>query len=144
MNKVKNKEKNIYITRPDHERLTKLVELAREREGDAIGESLNRLEGELGRAKVVEQRQVPPDVITMRSTVRLKDLDTGEKVIYWLAFPREANFYEGKISILAPVGTALLGYRRGDVIEWKAPSGVRRLKVEEVLYQPEARGDYHL
>ena len=69
---------------------------------------------------------------------------TGEKLIYWLTFPTEANYYEGKISILAPVGTAMLGYRRGDVIEWKVPSGVRRLKVEEVLYQPESKGDYHL
>lgn len=144
MEKVIRKQNNIYITRPDHERLTKLVEFARGREGDATREYLNRLEGELERAKVVEQRQIPPDVITMRSTVRLKDLDTGEKMIYWLAFPREANFYEGKISILAPVGTAMLGYRRGDVIEWEVPSGVRRLKVEEVLYQPEAKGDYHL
>lgn len=96
------------------------------------------------RAEVVEQKDIPPDVITMRSTVSLKDLDTGEKTIYWLAFPTEANYDEGKISVLAPVGTAMLGYRRGDVIEWEAPSGVRRLKVEEVLYQPESRGDNHL
>ncbi len=138
------KEANIYITKPDHERLTKLIEIAREREGDANREYLNRLEEELERAEVVEQKGIPPDVITMRSTVSLKDLDTGEKTIYWLAFPTEANYDEGKISVLAPVGTALLGYRRGDVIEWEVPSGVRRLKVEEVLYQPESKGDFHL
>ena len=80
----------------------------------------------------------------MRSTVRLSDLSTAEEMVYWLAFPTEANFDEGKISILAPVGTAMLGYRRGDVIEWEVPSGVRRLKVEEVLHQPESKGDYHL
>ena len=144
MEKVMCKETNIYITRPDHERLTKLIELAREREGDANREYLNRLEEELERAEVVEQKDIPPDVITMRSTVSLKDLDTGGKMIYWLAFPTEANYSEGKISVLAPVGTALLGYRRGDVIEWEVPSGVRRLRVEKVLYQPEAKGDYHL
>ena len=138
------KKTNIYITKPDHERLTKLIGIAREREGDAIRESLNRLEEELERAEVVEQKDIPPDVITMRSTMSLKDLDTGEKVIYWLAFPTEANYSEGKISILAPVGTAMLGYQRGDVIEWEVPSGVRRLRVEEVLYQPESKGDYHL
>ncbi len=138
------KRTNIYITKPDHERLTKLVALAREREGDATREYLNRLNEELERAEVVEQKEIPPDVIIMRSTVRLKDPDTGEKMIYWLAFPREASFYEGKISVLAPVGTAMLGYRRGDVIEWEVPSGLRRLKVEEVLYQPESKGDYHL
>ena len=138
------RETNIYITKPDHERLTKLIEIAREREGDANREYLDRLEEELERAEVVEQKDIPPDVITMRSTVSLKDLDTGEEMIYWLAFPTEANFDEGKISILAPVGTAMLGYRRGDVIEWEVPSGVRRLKVEDVLYQPESKGDYHL
>ena len=135
---------NIYITRPDYERLTKLIELAREREGEANREYLNRLEEELERAEVVEQKEIPPDVITMRSTVSLRDLDTSEKAIYWLAFPAEANYDEGKISVLAPVGTAMLGYRRGDVIEWEVPSGVRRLKVEKVLYQPESKGDYHL
>ena len=138
------KETNIYITKPDKERLTKLIERAREREGDANREYINRLEEELERAEVVEQKDIPPDVITMRSTVSLKDLDTGEEMIYWLAFPTEANFDEGKISVLAPIGTAMLGYRRGDVIEWQVPSGVRRLKVEKVLYQPEAKGDYHL
>ncbi|HEY6186340.1 MAG TPA: nucleoside diphosphate kinase regulator [Pyrinomonadaceae bacterium] len=138
------KETNIYITRPDQERLTKLIEIARAREGDANRVYLNKLEEELERAEVVEQKDIPPDVITMRSTVSLKDLDTGDEMIYWLAFPTEANSDEGKISILAPVGTAMLGYRRGDVIEWEVPSGVRRLKVEKVLYQPEAKGDYHL
>jgi len=65
-------------------------------------------------------------------------------MVYWLAFPTEANFDDGKISILAPIGTALLGYKRGDVIKWQVPSGLRRLKVEEVLYQPESAGDYNL
>lgn len=138
------KETNIYITKPDYERLTKLIEIAREREGDANREYLDRLEGELDRAEVVQQKDIPVDVITMRSTVRLKDLATGEEMIYRLVFPTEANYDEGKISVLAPIGTAMLGYRRGDVIEWQVPSGVRRLSVEEVLYQPESKGEYHL
>jgi regulator of nucleoside diphosphate kinase len=80
----------------------------------------------------------------MRSKVRLRDLDTGEEMVYTLVFPSEANFDEGKISVLAPVGTAMLGYRVGSLIEWEVPSGRRRLKVEELLYQPEAAGDYNL
>ena len=135
---------NIYITKPDYERLTKLIEIAREREGDANREYLNRLEDELDRAEVVQQSDIPADVITMRSTVRLKDLDTSEEMIYRLVFPSEANYDGGKISVLAPIGTAMLGYRRGDMIEWQVPSGVRRLSVEEVLYQPESKGEYHL
>lgn len=138
------KQTNIYITEPDYERLTKLIELARERESESNREYLDRLEEELDRADVVQQQDIPPDVITMRSTVRLQDLDTGEEMTYRLVFPTEANYDEGKISVLAPVGTAMLGYRRGDVIEWEVPSGVRRLSVKEVLYQPEAEGEYHL
>ena len=138
------KQNNIYITRPDYERLTKLIEIAREREGEANREYLNRLEEELDRAEVVQQKDIPADVITMRSTVRVKDLDTSEEMIYRLVFPTEANYDEGKISVLAPIGTAMLGYRRSDVIEWQVPSGVRRLSVEEVLYQPESNGEYHL
>ena len=138
------KQTSIYITKPDHERLTKLIEIAREREGDANREYLNRLEEELDRADVVPQSDIPADVITMRSTVRLKDLDTSEEMIYRLVFPSEVNYDAGEISVLAPIGTAMLGYRRGDMIERQVPSGVRRLSVEEVLYQPESKGEYHL
>jgi regulator of nucleoside diphosphate kinase len=138
------KETNIYITKPDYERLTKLIEIARERESDTNREYLDRLENELDRAEMVQQSDIPADVITMRSTVRLKDMDTSEEMIYRLVFPTEANYDEGKISVLAPIGTAMLGYRRGDAIEWQVPSGVRRLSVEEVLYQPESKGEYHL
>ena len=138
------KQTNIYITKPDYERLTKLIEIAREREGDANREYLDRLEEELDRAEVIQQQDIPADVITMRSTVRVKDLDTSEEIIYRLVFPTEANYDQGKISVLAPIGTAMLGYRHGDVIEWQVPSGVRRLSVEEVLYQPESKGEYHL
>jgi len=138
------KEATIFITKNDRERLRKLIEVTRERGNGTDREYLNKLEEELDRAKLVKPESVPPDVITMRSRVRLKDLRTGKSVVYALVFPTEANFDEGKISILAPVGTAMLGYRRGDVIEWEVPSGVRRLKVEEILYQPEAAGEYHL
>jgi regulator of nucleoside diphosphate kinase len=138
------KQTNIYITMPDHERLTKLIQIAREREGDANRKYLDSLEEELERAEVVQQKDIPPDVITMRSTVRLKDLDSSEEMTYQLTFPTEANFDEGKISVLAPIGTAMIGYRHRDVIEWEVPSGVRRLRVEDVLYQPESKGEYHL
>jgi len=138
------REATIYITEVDRQRLEKLVEIAGERDPMAGYENLRRLEQELERAETVAPKGVPGDVITMRSKVRLRDLNTGEEMVYTLVFPVEANYEEGKISVLAPVGTAMLGYRRGDVIEWEVPSGVRRLKVEEVLYQPESQGDYHL
>ncbi|HWW74793.1 MAG TPA: nucleoside diphosphate kinase regulator [Pyrinomonadaceae bacterium] len=134
----------IYITELDRKRLEKLIELAGERSRRVNRQYLARLEDELERAETVAPEELPSDVITMRSKVRLSDLDTGEEMVYTLVFPSEANFDEGKISVLAPVGTAMLGYRVGDAIEWQVPSGLRRLKVEELLYQPEAAGDYNL
>jgi regulator of nucleoside diphosphate kinase len=80
----------------------------------------------------------------MRSTVRLKDLVSGDENTYSLVFPTEADFTQGKISVLAPIGMAILGYKLGDTIEWRVPSGMRKLKVEAILYQPEAAGHYNL
>ena len=80
----------------------------------------------------------------MNTRVRLKDMDTQEEMIYWLVFPKDADADKNKISIFSPVGTALIGYKVGDIIEFKVPAGLRKLKVKEVLYQPEAAGDYHL
>jgi regulator of nucleoside diphosphate kinase len=134
----------IYITALDRQRLERLIELAGERSRRLNHLYLARLEEELERAETVAPGDVPADVITMRSRVRLRDLDTGGEMVYTLVFPSEANFDDGKISVLAPVGTAMLGYRVGSLIEWEVPSGRRRLKVEELLYQPEAAGDYDL
>ena len=133
----------IYITTSDYHRLSGLIERSRERNGDADREYLDQLEEELAQAEVVNPEDIPQDVITMRSKVRLKDLKSGQTVMYSLVFPSEANSNEGDISVLAPVGTALLGNRSGDVVESRVPSGLRRLKVKEILYQPEAAGNYH-
>jgi regulator of nucleoside diphosphate kinase len=76
--------------------------------------------------------------------VRLIDLDTQEEMVYTLVFPPKADIAHNKISVLAPIGTAMLGYRVGDTFNWPVPDGVRRLQVAQVLYQPEAAGDYHL
>ena len=134
---------NIYITEPDYHRLSALIE--KTREGNGVDrEYLKRLEAELDRAEIVDPKDLPANVITMRSTVRLKDLVTGDENTYSLVFPTEADFSEGKISVLAPIGTAILGYKCGDTIEWSVPSGRRRLKVDEVIYQPEAAGHFEL
>lgn len=133
----------IYITTSDYDRLSGLIEISRERNRDADREYLNRLEEELGRAELVNPKDIPENVITMRSKVRLKDLKSGKTVMYSLVFPSAANSNDGNISVLAPIGTALLGYRSGDVVESQVPSGLRRLKVKEIVYQPEAAGNYH-
>ena len=101
---------------------------------------VDALRRQLERAEVVAPAEIPADVVTMNSQVRVRDLGSGKVTVYTLVFPRDADFSRNRISILAPIGTALLGLRVGDVIEWKVPAGTRRLKVESVLYQPEAAG----
>ena len=137
-------ESTIYITEVDLARLRKLIEAARDGGVDWNTPYMNKLEDELDRANIVDPKEIAMDAITMRSKVRLKDLESRKEMIYSLVFPNEADVDEGRISVLAPVGTAMIGYRVGDIIEWEVPSGLRRLKVEEVLYQPEASGDYQL
>ena len=143
MKRRSKKATSIYVTELDFNRLNGLIDRTRESNG-VDKEYLNKLEAELERAEVVDSNDIPADVITMRSKVRLKDLVSGESNTYSLVFPTEADFTGGKISVLAPIGTAILGYRLGDTIEWEVPSGLRRLKVEEILYQPESAGDHEL
>ncbi len=134
----------IYVTQTDRERLQNLIESVREGNDRANLTYVGQLEDELENAEVVESNLIPADVVTMRSKVRLKDLDTNEVVVYSIVFPSEANFLDGKISILAPLATAMLGYRLGDTVEFKAPTRLRRLKIMEILYQPESSGDMDL
>ena len=136
-------DRTIYITRYDMQRLTELISDIRGFDHNER-DDLRQLETELGRGQLVAPGDVPRDVITMNSIARLTDLDTGEDMVYRLVFPKDADIRQGRISVLAPIGTAMLGYRVGDIFEWSVPEGKRRLRVEKVLYQPEAAGDYDL
>jgi regulator of nucleoside diphosphate kinase len=80
----------------------------------------------------------------MNSTIVLRDLDTQDVESYTLVYPEQADIANGKLSVLAPIGTAVLGQRVGDVLRWHVPAGRRRLKIEQVVYQPEREGAYHL
>lgn len=136
-------ERTIYITEYDAQRLRKLLSEAYHSSYRG-SEYLKNLQAELERGQVVSPQEVPADVITMNSKVRLTDLESGETMVCTLVFPEDADVEQDKISVLAPIGTAMLGYRQGDSFEWKVPEGVRRFKVAEILYQPERSGDYHL
>jgi regulator of nucleoside diphosphate kinase len=129
------KQRTIIINESDFNGLKDLIETARRSSGAGLSYLL-ALEGELNRARVVPDAEVPKDVITMNSTVHLYDLDSRETETYTLVFPEDADISQGRISVFAPVGTAVIGYRVGDVIEWMVPSGMRRLKVRSV-HQPE-------
>ncbi len=135
--------KPIQITASDLERLKKLVQDA-QRTSYRKSIYLSQLQTELRRAEVVEGRSISAGVVTMNSRVRLEDVDTGEESVYTVVFPDDANAGQGKVSILAPIGTAMLGYEVGDIFEWDVPAGKRRWKVKQILYQPEAAGDFNL
>jgi regulator of nucleoside diphosphate kinase len=137
------KHREIFITQFDKERLEELIAVAGEF-GEHDRKDLMDLQTELERARVVPSKEVPADVVTMNSKVVLLDLHTSEQMTHTLVFPREADVDTGKISVLAPIGTAILGYSVGDTIEWPVPSGIRRIRIEKILYQPEAAGDFHL
>ena len=103
------------------------------------------LEAELARAHGVAPERGPHDVVTMNSRVVFEDEDTGKRCEVVLGYPHTATASAATVSILAPVGTALLGLRRGQAIDWRMPSGrCKRIRVLDIPYQPEAAGDFHL
>jgi regulator of nucleoside diphosphate kinase len=130
------KRRKLIISDADHQRLVALADSAR-LDSRIPEHNILALEAELARARVLPADDVPPDVVTMNSIVRLRDLDSDEVEQYELVYPADADIEHDRISVLAPIGTAILGYRIGDIIEWPVPAGLRRLQVEEVLYQPE-------
>lgn len=135
--------KQIYISAFDLERLEKMLSEAQATDYRK-SEYLKKLQLEMERAKVVQPKEMPGNVITLNSRVCLVDVETNEEEICTLVFPEDADLSAGKISVLAPIGTAMLGYEVGDIFVWDVPEGKRSLRVKEILYQPEASGDYHL
>ena len=131
----------IYVTSQDKQRLADLLMEVEASDPRKHGD-LKALEDELERAVIVDAKDIPGDVITMNSRAEMRDLESGETVAFTLAFPSEANIDEGKISVLAPIGAGMLGYRVGDEFEWNVPGGLRRMKVTKIHYQPEAAGDF--
>ena len=131
-------ERHIIITQQDLDRLHALIEgVASERNQEAA----EALESELATARVVEPGEIPADVVTMNSRLRFLDESTGKEREATLVFPKDADPGSGKISVLAPVGAALIGLRAGDTSDWPLPNGrSKRLKILAVTWQPEAEG----
>lgn len=133
-------QQQLYISQTDRDRLANLIELVRGQRDRSNLNYVRKLEDELEFAEIVAPAEMPSDVVTMRSRMRLKDMDTEEESVYSIVFPTEANIDEGTISVLTPLATALLGHRRGVTVEFHAPGRVRRMQILEILYQPEAAG----
>jgi regulator of nucleoside diphosphate kinase len=124
----------IVISRTDAARLREL--LATRARAARDQDHLEELAEELERARIAESNEVPVDVITIHTRIQVLDLISGERRELTLVLPRESDAGAGRISVLAPLGIALLGYRAGDEVEWQMPGGLRRLRIERVL-QPE-------
>lgn len=128
----------IILTTTDVDRLEQLL--------DTLSPSVtgvDTLRQELARANIVSPQHLPVDVVSMNSTVRFT-LGDGKSSCLTLVYPKDADRSGGKISVLAPVGSALLGLRTGDSINWPLPNGIMStIKVNEIIYQPEREGAYH-
>lgn len=108
-------------------------------------DDFENLELELDRAKIISDDMVTPDLVTMNSKVRFVSLQDNKEMVITIVYPSSANFAEGKVSVLASLGSALIGLRVGQEINWMFPDGkTKTLRILEVLYQPEASGDWHL
>jgi len=132
---------DIYITNIDRDRIKKILEKMSEN-SQAPDKSVDKLEGELSRAVVVDSQQVPRDVITMNSKALLQLND--ENIEVSLVYPDDADLSAMKLSIFSPIGTAILGYKEGNTVNWEVPSGTSKIHIKKILYQPEAAGDYDL
>ena len=133
----------IYVTRQDHQRLHELVVLQRGNNGNS--KYASQLGMELKRAQQVKPEDILDCVVTMNSRVRLREMKSKKVFEITLVYPQDVNINQRKVSILAPVGIAILGSKEGDVVELPVPTGsTLSYVIEKVLYQPEAAGDFHL
>ena len=133
-----NTQPHIFVTDQDYHRLSALV-------GQYDNEAALQLEEELSRAHIVPQAEIPQSVVTMNSRLRYRDEGTGIEHEAALVYPQDANLEKGAISVLAPVGAALLGLSVGASIDWKMPNGaIKKITVTAVIFQPEAEGQFNL
>ncbi|HEX6178389.1 MAG TPA: GreA/GreB family elongation factor [Thermoanaerobaculia bacterium] len=139
---LRSHDRELYITRFDKTRLMELLRALDAAERSRL--EIEELGRELTRGTEVESTEVAGDVVTMNSTMRVTDLDSGMTHVYTIVFPADADPEKGRVSILSPLGTALLGFRTGDVVTSETWGGARRLRIDELIYQPEAAGDFHL
>ncbi len=128
------------VNERDYGRLAELLQAARI--GTRDRPYLQALKDALSASRVAPPARVPSGVVTMRSRVQVRDMDSHEVDTFTLVYPEEADLDEGKLSVLSPLGSALFGAKVGDVVSWRVPGGVLTVKIQKVLYQPEAAGHH--
>lgn len=124
----------IFITSRDKKQLLELL-TTQISSAEALGPHVRKLENEINKATVIRPEEATPDLITMDSKVSLS-LD-GVDMELWLVYPKDADINENKVSILSPIGTAILGYSKGNKIQWEIPTGIAEIHIKDVLFQPE-------
>lgn len=124
----------------DYRRLKTLIAARRKAADDAS--AIWPVEHKLERARILEAEHLPPDVVSIHSCVRIENMTTGQGYTYTLVFPGEANILAGKLSILSPLGCALLGQSVGDLVAYRAPGGMESVRIIELPFQPESVGQY--
>lgn len=125
------------LTQPDHDQIVRMLKAGRATA--TSGTARSRLSEALGAATVVDPTTIPPTVVTMNSVVTVIEMETGEITSYALVYPADANVDRLRISVLAPLGAALLGRSEGEIVEVDGPAGTKRYFVQKVAFQPESR-----
>ncbi len=133
----------IILNRLDYLRIKKCISDAKQFKSISASEEETLLK-ELNSAKIVEPQEIPDNVVTMNSIVRISFLNTNKQVEFQIVYPNQANLKDNKISIFSPIATALIGYKIKDEIEWIVPAGLTKIRIDKIIYQPEASGNFNL
>ena len=135
--------KKVTLTKNDYTRIYKAITDAKNSKTINSNEAEKPL-SELSKAEIVPSEKIDKDVVTMNSEVKLFFENTQKEQSFKIVYPQDANLKENKISIFSPIATALIGYKIGDEIEWIVPGGMTKIKIVDLIYQPEAAGDFDL
>jgi regulator of nucleoside diphosphate kinase len=131
----------IKITELDYVRICNLINTVKDKKTVEL-KNLDALGTEIKRAERVDSKKISPEFVTMNSMIEMTDLDTNKLMIIKLVYPNDADFKKGYVSVLSPLGSALLGYKAGDTLSFEVPKGRKKIKINKILYQPEANGEY--
>jgi len=133
----------IQITDLDYNRLNGMI-ISMRKSNQKEYNDLLYLESELERAVRTNPRKITSEFVTMNSVIEVEDCDMNKTMEIRLVYPRDSNFKQGKISVLSPLGSALLGYKAGSEVSYKVPGGMKKMKILRIIYQPEANGEFTL
>lgn len=133
----------IILNKLDYSRIKSAISEAKRFNSISVADAASLMK-ELDSAKILEPKKIPGNVVTMNSIVKISFLNTGKQIQFQIVYPGKADLKEKKISIFSPIATALLGYKVSDEIEWIVPAGPTTIRIDEIVYQPEASGDFEL